>query len=43
MKQDVETHKKLFANSEQKREELQIHITKTSVIIKEDTQQHATY
>ena len=37
LKRDVNVHKDLFKNSEIKREELQIHITKTSITIRENT------
>ena len=43
LKKDVETHKELIKNSEEKRHQLQVHITETSVIIKEDTHQHNNY
>ena len=43
MKQDVITHKQILSHSETKREELQVHITETSVIIREDTSKHTTY
>lgn len=37
MKKDVSEHKQLLAQSEEKRHELQVHITETSVKIHEDT------
>ena len=37
LKKDVDIHKDLVKNSEIKREELQIHITETSIKIREDT------
>lgn len=43
MKTDVTTHKQLLAHSEEKRHELQVHITETSVTIREDTAKHNSY
>ena len=43
MEQDVSSHKKMFAESEGKRKQLQIHITETSVTIKTDTVEHTSY
>ena len=43
MKRDVQTHKQLFAHSEEKRTELQVHITQTSVTIHTDAEKNAEY
>lgn len=42
LKQDVHLHKQLLANSERKREELQVHITETSIAIHKDTEEHVS-
>ena len=43
LKKDVQVHKDLFKHSEEKRTELQVHITETSVKIHTDTTEHASY
>jgi hypothetical protein len=43
MKLDVHNHKEVFAHSESKRGELQVHITETSVKIHVDTETHNKY
>jgi hypothetical protein len=43
MKLDVHNHKELFAHSETKRGELQVHIEETSVKIHVDTETHNKY
>ena len=43
MKKDIVTHKQLFVHSEEKRHELQVHITETSVTIHKDTEEHSNY
>jgi hypothetical protein len=43
LKTDVVTHKELIRDSENKRYELQVHITSTSVKIREDTDEHRQY
>ena len=43
LKQDVVSHKTMFKDSEDKRYQLQVHITETSIKIKEDTTEHAVY
>jgi hypothetical protein len=43
LKRDVVVHKELFRDSETKREELQVHITHTSIKVHEDTDSHRTY
>jgi len=43
MRQDLDSHKELYKHSEEKRGELQVHITKTSITIKEDTASHNSY
>lgn len=43
LKRDVLVHKELIRDSENKRGELQIHITQTSIKLHEDTDAHRTY
>mmetsp|Transcript_18165 Transcript_18165/g.13216 ORF Transcript_18165/g.13216 Transcript_18165/m.13216 type:complete len:129 (+) Transcript_18165:93-479(+) len=43
LKEDVSNHKSMLKQSEEKRVELQIHIEKTAVVIKQDTQEHNSY
>lgn len=43
MKKDVIVHKELIRDSENKRHELQVHITQTSVRIHDDTDEHRAY
>lgn len=43
MKKDVQVHKDLFKHSEEKRYELQVHITETAVKVHEDTTAHGNY
>ena len=43
MKQDVVEHKSQLKHSEEKRHELQVHITETSIKIHEDTVTHTSY
>ena len=43
LKQDVNNHKGMLKQSEEKRVELQVHIETVSVTIKQDTEEHSSY
>ena len=43
LKTDVDLHKDMLKQSEGKRGELQVHIEKTTIILKSDTEEHSSY
>ena len=43
LKKDVMVHKNILRDSEDRRQDLQIHITQTSIVIHSDTDEHRQY